>query len=370
MKVNIDLRYSYNIGGISNFIRNLASTLSVNGKNEYCGSTFWYHGRNKSQYEWFKGEIHNSLLPDRLVCNSKIILPFTYETATNNQFDLNLFFTYRLPKLLFKKPVISTIHDIILLKSDCEAISIVREHEKILRRSINASDHILTVSEASKKDLIEYFGIFPDKISIIRNGIDFDYLAKPISTSEMKTIKAKYSLPDKFILNFGAYRVHKNIERLLEAYALFPETIRKEYKLVLTRSNEMLNKLICNLKIENDVIITGFVNEEDKKALYQMADVVYYASLYEGFGVPIIEAQACQTPVLTSNISSMPEASGGAAFLINPYSVDEIRDGLLTLISDFKLGKEITLKGLLNAQKYSWQESAKEVERVLNKLAL
>ena len=370
MKVNIDLRYSYNVGGISNFIRNLASTLSIKGKNEYCGSTFWYHGRNKTQYEWFKGKIHNSLLPDRLVCNSKFILPFTYEVATNSQFDLNLFFTYRLPKLCFKKPVISTIHDIILLKSNCEAISKVQEHENILRRSINASNHILTVSESSKKDLIEYFGIFPDKISIVSNGIDFDHLTTPISTSEMKTIKKKYTLPDKFILNFGAYRVHKNIERLLESYALLPETIRREYKLVLTRSNEILNKLIYDLKIENDVIITGFVDEEDKKALYQMADVVYYASLYEGFGVPIIEAQACQTPVLTSNISSMPEASGGAAFLINPYSVDEIRDGLLALISDSKLRNEITLKGLFNAQKYSWQESAKKVESVLNKLTI
>ena len=237
-------------------------------------------------------------------------------------------------------------------------------------RSINVSEHILTVSESSKKDLIDYFGIKPDKISIVHNGINFDHLSEPISTYEKAYIKDKYTLPDKFILNFGAYRVHKNIERLLEAYALLPEIIRKEYKLVLTRSNEILNKLICNLKIENNVLITGFVDEDDKKALYQMADIVYYASLYEGFGVPIIEAQACQTPVLTSNVSSMPEASGGAAFLVNPYSVDEIRDGLLTLISDSKLRNEITLKGLLNAQKYSWRESAKAVECILNKITL
>lgn len=370
MKVNIDLRYSNNIGGISNFIRNLASFLSTEGKNEYCGSTFWYHGRNKDQYLWFKGNVQYSLLPDNIVCNSKCVLPLSYETVTNNQFDLNLFFTYRLPKLLFKKPVISTIHDIILLKSNCEAISKVREHENILMRSINVSEHILTVSESSKKDLIDYFGIKPDKISIVHNGINFDHLSEPISTYEKAYIKDKYTLPDKFILNFGAYRVHKNIERLLEAYALLPEIIRKEYKLVLTRSNEILNKLICNLKIENNVLITGFVDEDDKKALYQMADIVYYASLYEGFGVPIIEAQACQTPVLTSNVSSMPEASGGAAFLVNPYSVDEIRDGLLTLISDSKLRNEITLKGLLNAQKYSWRESAKAVECILNKITL
>ena len=370
MKVNIDLRYSYNIGGISNFIRKISSCLSEEGENEYCGTSFWYHGRKSIQYEWFKGEMHYSLFPERIVCNSRIILPFSYETVGNNRFDLNLFLTYRLPKLHFKKPVITTIHDIILLKSNCEAISMVREHEDILRRSIKTSEHILTVSESSKNDIMEYFGLSSEKISIVHNGVDLEGLSRAMSISERENARKKYALPDKYILNFGAYRKHKNIERLLEAYALLPKSIRREYKLVLTVSNETLNKMINDLKIENDVRITGFVDEEDKKALYQMADVVYYASLYEGFGVPIIESQACHTPVLTSNVSSMPEAAGGAALLVDPYSIGDIRDGLLTLISDSNFRKEMIYRGILNAQKYTWRKSALEVENVLNKIVL
>lgn len=370
MKINIDLRYTYNIGGISNYIRNIASVLSIQGTHEYCGSTFWYHGRSRGQYDWFKGKINQSLLPDRLVCNLNCILPISYEIATTNFSDINLCLTYRLPRLRFQKPVISTIHDIILLKTKTESKKVISEHENILRHTINTSKHILTVSEATKNDLIEYFGINHDAISIVHNGIDFEELTEPVSEEIKERIRGKYKLPEHFILNFGAYRTHKNIERLLKSYALLPCNLRKDYKLVLTRTNDILNKMISDLKIEKDTIITGFVDEVDKKAFYQMADVVYYASLYEGFGVPVIESQACGTPVLTSNTSSLPEAAGGAALLVDPYSVDEIRDGLLTLIQDTSLRNSLINNGLENAKQYSWERSAKEVEDVLNTLSL
>lgn len=367
---NIDLRFSNNIGGISNFIRNVASNLSPNENIDYCGSSFWYRGRDKNQYTWFKGKVHYSVLPERIVCNSKCVLPLSYEAAANVAPDINLFFTYRLPKLHFRKPVISTIHDIILLRSKCESNSVISEHEQILRRTIENSHHLLTVSLASKGDLVDYFGINPDMISIVHNGIDYDDLSNPISESEREYVRKKYSLPNKFILNFGAYRVHKNIERLIKAYSLLPMNLRKEYKLVLTRSSQTLDRLISEFNLTNDVIITGFVDEVDKKALYQLADLVYYASLYEGFGVPIIEAQACHTPVLTSITSSMPEAAGDAALLVDPYSVDDIRDGILLMINDSGLRENLIRKGDINAMKYSWNKSAKEVELVLNNLSL
>lgn len=370
MKVNIDLRYSTNIGGISNFIRNLSRNLSTQGDNEYCGSSFWYRGRKEEHFKWFEGPVHYSLLPERLVNGSGYVLPFTYEAVTNTHTDVNLFLTYRLPKLHFRKPVVSTIHDIILLRSKCEPEIRVLEHETILRRSIRYSNHILTVSNSSKMDLVDYFGIDPNKISVVHNGVDHASLSSPISNIEKERIQKKYKLPQNFILNFGAYRVHKNIERLIQAYALLPKGVRKEYKLVLTRSSESLDKLIHEFKIQNDVTITGFVEDDDKKSLYQMANVVYYASLYEGFGVPIIEAQACHTPVLTSNTSSMPEAAGGAAVLVDPYSVDEIRDGLLRIINDGSLRERLIHDGELNSINYSWDKSALELETILNNLSL
>lgn len=365
MKVNIDLRYSLGYGGISNYIRNIATIMSMNKKIECTGCNFWYHNRNRETYSWFRGDIKESLIPEKLTNIYKLGLPIPYELATGSFADINLFLTYRIPKMWYSRPVVSTIHDIILLKAKTESDAIIAEHKRILRNSIQKSQKIITVSEASKKDIEEYFCIPSDRIGIVHNGIDFNYFDEEISDEELQRVKDKYNLPQHFILNFGAYRKHKNIERLIVSYARIPETIKKDVKLVLTRSSKEIDDLVASMKLGQYVTFTGFIEEDDKKTLYKLADVIYYASLYEGFGVPVIEAQACGTPVLTSNISSLPEAAGGAAVLVNPYSEEEISDGLIRLLEDTHLRENLISKGKINSRQYSWNRACSELEQIL-----
>ena len=366
MRYNIDLYQSLGFGGISNFIRNISSLLVNDGEKQFTGCSFWYKNISAQQYEWFKGEFHKTLYPNKFAYSSRLRLPVSYETLMHSPADLNVFFTYRLPRVSFSAPVVSTIHDIILLKTKCESEKTIQEHLDILKDTILHSAFILTVSEASKKDLVEEFQIDANKIFIVHNGIQQETFNRQLTSREQDAIRRKYNLPHKFILNFGAYRKHKNIERLIEAYANLPLGIRKDLKLVLTRSHPTLDRLIDKLGIKDYVTIIGFVHEEDKAGIYQLANISYYASLYEGFGVPIIEAQAAGVPVITSTTSSLPEASGGAALLIDPYKVDEITEAIKTLYLDQDKREEIVERGKENSKQYTWQRSANEFTSFLN----
>lgn len=368
MTCNIDLHRSHGIGGISNYIRQISSNINQNSSHEFNGCSFWYKKISRIDYCWFNGPMHLSVIPERLVYSSPFQLPVNYETLLNSPSDLNIFLTYQLPNVKFKAPVVSTIHDIILLKTDCEPRKIIETHKKILNRTINQSKYILTVSEASKRDLIEYFGINSDNIFIIHNGIDQEKFRIEYSRDEIEHVIEKYDLPNKFILNLGSYRKHKNIERLIEAYASLPKTFRQEIKLVLTNSHSEINNLIEKFSLNDDVRFIGFVAESDKPIIFKLASLTYYASLYEGFGVPIIESQAVGTPVLTSKTSSLPEAAGGAAILVDPYDVEEIASSIEEYFNNKKLKEDLISKGWDNAKLYTWERSRKEFNEFLNSL--
>ena len=366
MRCNIDLRQSYGYGGISNYVRNISSRI-VNGiGKEFLGCTFWGRNNKLKNFYWFPGKIHKCFIPQKFVYSDKIFLPFSYERLMGAKSDYNVFFSYKLPHVRFDAPVISTIHDIILLKTNCENKETIESHLKILEDTVKRSSYLLTVSEASKKDLIEYFGIDSNKIYIVHNGINQNSFDCVFSKQDRIKIKQRYNLPDNFILNFGGYRKHKNIERLLEAYALLPRDVRKELKLVLTRSHIVLDELINKLGIKEDVIKIGFVLEEDKVAIYKSASIVYYASLYEGFGVPVIESQAAGVPVITSNTSSLPEAAGGGAFLVDPYNTTEISTAIFSLYENKSLRKNLIEKGKVNSRQYTWEKSVEEFYKFID----
>lgn len=370
MNCNIDLRRSNGIGGISNYIRNITSNLNQNGSHEFYGCSLWYKKINRKQYDWFNGPIHISVIPEKLVYSSPFQLPFNYETLLNSPADLNIFLTYQLPNVKFQAPVVSTIHDIILLKTECENREIIETHKKILDRTISQSKYILTVSNASRQDLIEYFGINSDKIFVVHNGIDQVKFSKKYSEEDLNRVIKKYGLPEKFILNLGRYRKHKNIERLIAAYASLPKTFRKDVKLVLSESHLEISRLIERFSLNEDVKIIGFVEESDKPLVFNLASLTYYASLYEGFGVPIIESQAAGTPVLTSTTSSLPEAAGGAALLVDPYKISEIASAIEEYFNNDQLRNKLTNGGLDNAKQYTWENARIELYDFINSIKL
>lgn len=364
-KINIDLRYSNGTGGISNYIRNIASLLADNEERDYQGCTFWYRYYQRNQYKWFKGKLRSSILPERLVDSTRILSYLSYEQSMCHHADLNVFFTYRLPYLRFRAPVIATIHDLILLKTNCEPQSMIDKHRRILENTVEKSAYLFTVSKASKQDLVDYFGYDANKIFVIHNGINQESFKKELTPEIESILKRKYGLPNHFILNFGAYRFHKNIERLIEAYALLDTSLRKKYKLVLTKEHPNLVRQIEKYNLQDDVRFIGFVSEGDKPFILKMASIVYYASLYEGFGVPIIESQAAGTPVITSIVSSLPEAAGNAAALVDPYNADDICHAIERILEDDVYTKKIITDGFVNSYCYTWERSVDEFVRAL-----
>lgn len=372
MKINLDIHgASKATSGISNFKIELISHLLQKYSDVAVRGCFCLNrNEKKADFSWLKNkEIKKSLFPDKLIFNDKCHIPISYESLFGADISLNLFLSYLVPFMNFKKPLISTIHDLIVLKTKVESDDFITNHRKRLEYATKKSNHILTVSESSKIDICNYFHVDSKDISIVHNGLNVnDLILEDCNQDEIANLRIKYKLPEEdFILYFGGYRKHKNIERLLKAYSLLSEVEQKNLKVVITNKSQELIRLANELHIDKNVFFTGFIDECDKFILYKTAKMLYYVSLYEGWGVPILEAQICKTPVITSNISSMPEASGGYAMLINPYSVDDIVDAIRELDKGSVLLKDLLNKGYINAKKYTWDKSADELYNVLKK---
>ena len=195
-------------------------------------------------------------------------------------------------------------------------------------------------------------------------------LAPPTTQTRVKDrdvlsrVRAAYHLPPAFILFVGSLEPRKNIPRLLAAYARLKTTLKNEVHLVIVGGQGWLNDdvhaTIQKLDLRSRVHCLGYVNEEDLPVLYSLATVFAYPSLYEGFGLPIVEAMQCGAPVLTSNVSALPEVAGNAALLVSPTNIDEIASGLTRLLEQAELRQEFRLRGYQRVQDFSWERCARE----------
>lgn len=366
MKVNVDLSSANNIGtGICTFENEIVTRLGQFSEFELYGATNFRRNKITRNFERFSFPTKCSMIPYKLVYNNRT--PISYEFMIGNNANVNLFCTYSLPFVNYKKPVISTIHDLILQKAKTEDESMIEAYEKKVRHAIKVSDHILTVSNATKADLMNDYGLKESDITVVYNGVNFENYNTAITLEHRKIIKEKYKLPERFFLYFGANRKHKNIPSIIRAYALLPEDMKSDVKLVITNKSTDLVSLAKNMSVENDVVFTGFIDEEDKIGLYQMAEVSVFVSYYEGFGIPVIESMASGTPVITSNTSSLPEAAGPAGILVDPYSVEDISKAMYKIISDKELYLKLKKKGIEHSQNFSWDRSAEIVRKLLRK---
>ncbi|MFB5193646.1 glycosyltransferase family 4 protein [Neobacillus sp. KR4-4] len=368
IKVNVDLSSANNFGsGICVFENEIVSRLATSSSLALHGCANYRRAFSKADYARFPFDVTYSKVPHKLVYNH--YLPISYDGMMKNRADVSLFCTYVLPNVRYNGPVISCIHDIILIKTKAEAKKVIEHHDKVIRHTIDNSSAILTVSNATKADLIDIYGVSEDKITVVYNGVDSEVYNKKILDEEKTRVKKKYGLPEKFFLYFGGIRKHKNVDNIIRAYAMLDAKDKEEIKLVITNGSNSLKQLVCELGEDNNVIFTGFIDDTDKVAIYQLAMISMFVSFYEGFGIPIIEAMAAGTPVITSNTSSMPEAAGDAALLVNPYSVEEISQAMKRLISDPTLYNELVLRGYKNARRFDWDKSAKIVEDLIIKTA-
>jgi glycosyltransferase involved in cell wall biosynthesis len=364
MKINVNLQSLNNWGtGISLFGNKLIDQLNKNPYYKLFGCFNFVRDINVGDLERFPFPVKYSMIPCKLVYLRIIskALPVSYHYIMGQKAEINLFFTYKIPRVRYNGITICTIHDLIPLKVPQECKQIEIDYRNDIMYAMEYSDHLITVSEASKKDIISEFNFPEDRITVIPNGVDFDFFNQVVDDSTLYAIREKYKLPKKFILYFGNIRKHKNVGSLIKAYSLLGKDIRDEVSLVITQGNDELYQLVEELKLEGQVYFTTFIDDADTPAIYKLALVMVFLSLYEGFGLPIIESMAAGTPVITSNISSMPEIAGNAAVLVNPLKLDEISDSLQKIIRDSDFRNQLINLGTENAKKYSWDQSGEKL---------
>lgn len=225
--------------------------------------------------------------------------------------------------------------------------------------SCQRSTKILTESQQSKDDIVTFCNVPLSKIQVTSLGVDRQF--RPVVDTLLRAeCQQKYSLPTRYFLYVGTLEPGKNILRLIQAFVNLKSRLDLPHKLVLVgnwgwRVKEIKRIIACN---QNDIVMLGFVNDDDLPILYSLAELFVFPSLYEGFGLPILEAMACGTPVLTSNVSSLPEVAGLAAYFVNPESVDSITEGMALVLNDEAMRHKKIQLGILQSQKFNWQDTA------------
>jgi glycosyltransferase involved in cell wall biosynthesis len=229
------------------------------------------------------------------------------------------------------------------------------------------ADRVLTVSEASKRDILRFFDISPEKVAVIYNAIDERFLAGP-DTHRMDLTRQRYQLDHPFVLYVGNIKPHKNIERLVEAFAMARRSGPDHLKLIIIGDElskyPVLRQSVHRHKLDKHVRFLGFQPQETLAAFYRLARAFVFPSLYEGFGLPPLEAMACGTPVVTSNVSSLPEVAGDAALLVDPYDAEAIAAGLVRAVTDEALRTDLIARGLARAHEFSWKQSVGRIHQI------
>jgi glycosyltransferase involved in cell wall biosynthesis len=275
---------------------------------------------------------------------------------------------------LLQSKSITLIHDIAFrLYPD----SLTPRHRSFLERQVSLwksrSTLIATVSESAKRDIHEHLEISNDRIVVLYNGVDTEKFY-PRTETEIKTVRAKYNLPAKYVLYVGNLEPRKNLSRVLDAYLGLPATLRDEYGLVLIGGSTWLGDELY-IKIDKAVadgakIVhpSSYVLDEELPAVYSGAQMFVWPALHEGFGMPLLEAMACGIPVLTANNSSLPEVGGDAAVYVEAESVNEIADAMVKILTDTKLRERLIKAGHIRANKFTWAASSEKLVALADQL--
>jgi glycosyltransferase involved in cell wall biosynthesis len=275
---------------------------------------------------------------------------------------------YVLPPLV-SCPSVVTIHDCIhLMFPQYLPNRLAHAYARMaITLASRRAKRVLTVSESSKRDILRFVDVPPDKIDVIYNAYDERFGVEP-REEDVVRVRERYQLHDEFVLYAGNVKPHKNLERLIEAFYLVRKQGLDHLKLVLIGDEiskyAALRRAVHSHQLHKYVRFLGYLPEETLAVMYRLAAVFVFPSLYEGFGLPPLEAMASGTPVVTSNVSSLPEVAGDAAVLIDPYDPHSIADGIQRVLCDETLRRDLRAKGLVRAQQFSWEASVSRVREI------
>lgn len=275
-----------------------------------------------------------------------------------------------------KIPLLLTLHDIIYLEQLNFKGTPYQNFGNIYRRVIvpkvvRKSKYIITVSHYEKKSIMQKLNIPDEKVKVIYNAVNKKF-NNNFPTHLIDAFKMKHGLPEHFILFLGNTAPKKNTKNVIEAYIKYSRSVTNPEKLVILDYQEKLafDFLEKNnaLDLKNNLIFPGFITSDEMPLIYNSASLFLYPSLRESFGLPILEAMACGTPVITSNTSSMPEVGGSAAIYVNPYDVDNIAQMIEMVLNNKILQKELADKGVARAAEFTWGKAATDLLEIYKKM--
>ena len=368
MRIAIDARKLYDFG-IGTYIRNLLRGLA---KIDQTTDYVLFSRPQDASFAATLGENFRSV-PERAGRYS-VAEQISIPLAVKRQ-QVNLFHAphYVLPLCTPGRTVV-TIHDCIHLTfPDYQQNRLAYAYARAsLSIAAQKSDRIFTVSEQSKGDILRFFKVPPEKVVVTPNAIE-DRFAVPPSRDFVQQIRERYQLSQSYILYVGNIKPHKNLERLIEAFHYVRTQGRSEMELVIVGDEisklQALRRAIHKYDLHRWVRFHGHVSDDTLAVFYRLASVFVFPSLYEGFGLPPLEAMASGTPVVTSNVSSLPEVVGDAAVLVDPYSAQAIADGILKVLHSSHLRDSLREKGLARVKQFSWEQSAARVREVYGEVA-
>jgi glycosyltransferase involved in cell wall biosynthesis len=348
--------------GVGRYTSNLCNTISkCKDGNDYY---FYLPGRNSTcwndkievQLEEQGIFLQNNTLR---ILWEQILLPIK---INKDMLDLFHYTDHAMSLVQRRHPVVITVHDIAYIRFP-DLLNKTRQVYKkyILSLSVKRADVIIADSHSTKLDIIEFFKVDEKKIKVIHLGVESRF--RPINNVER--YRTRNNLPSKMILNIGTLEPRKNVVTLVKAFKRLQERGHKDYVLTIAGEKgwlyEKIFEEIESSGMEKSIRILGVVRDEDLPLLYNCADLFVYPSLYEGFGLPPLEAMACGVPIITSNTSSLPEVVGNAGIMVDPNDIESLSDEMYRVLEDEELKHRMSRDGLKRSKMFTWEKMVKEV---------
>lgn len=371
MRIGIDARLAFYRWGMGNYVYNLLKSLAgLDRENEYV--LYLHRKDRKGEVPCPVKSIKRVVVPSNYVLREQLALPLA---AARDGVDLLHCPANTAPILLPSRVrLVLTLHDVMFLlpyEIIPRSPSLYQRLGRLYRSWVvplvaRRARSIITVSRYSRKDILRLLRIPADRVTVTYEAADEAY--RPLNGDMLPAVKERYGIDGDFILCLGGIDPRKNTASLIEVFHNLRTEADIKHKLVVVGlgwgKEPAFRDVVAKWGLEREVIFTRYVPQEDLLALYNAADVFVYPSLYEGFGLPVLEAMSCGTPVVTSRVSAVPEIAGEAALLVDPRDQRDMEGAILRAIRDAELRQTLKEKGLRRAKRFSWERAARETLRV------
>ncbi|HVJ04315.1 MAG TPA: glycosyltransferase family 1 protein [Candidatus Saccharimonadales bacterium] len=367
MRIAIDIRRMYEFG-LATYIRNVVRTLgNIDSVNEYflvgAAARFEQLGALPENFH---------LLPLQNPEATFATYLEMHRVIASKEVDLIHLPHVSWRPLMTNVPYVVTVHDLLDYMYRARTNNGMRRmlHSYMTRQVMHRAARIFAVSNFTKRDVGRYFNVKPEKIEVVYNALDETFLRGHSTAREQEMVRGRYQVDSPFLLYAGRISPHKNVARIIEAFSALKAELAKEgafpdLKLIIigdeVSKNPDIRRAVIRSGMQHDVRFLGYVSIDVLRIFFDMAKVFVFPSLYEGFGLPPLEAMAHGTPVVASNTSALPEVVGNAALLVNPENVFEISRALQRVLTDQCLRERMKAAGIEQAQRFSWEASVRRM---------